>query len=113
MLTCAHVLSTCVNRGLSSFECPLVLAPHLLLFLGSEVVLDVESLTDLLGGLALDHICHGHAGKVEQGLDVEVVGSLKEGKEPSQREVLDFSEATKGAVGSEEAGMSGSRDAQE
>ena len=113
MSTCARVFPTCINQALSSFERPLVLAPNLLLFLGGEVVLDVEGLADLLGGLALDHVRHGHAGEVEQGLDVEVVGSLKEGKEPSQREVLDFSEATKGAVGREEAGMSGSRDAQE
>lgn len=58
---------------------PLVLASDLLLLLGGEVVLDVESLADLLGGLSLDHVGYGLAADVEQGLDVEVVGSLKSG----------------------------------
>lgn len=55
---------------------PLVLAANLLLLLGGEVVLDVERLTDLIGGLALDHVGDGLAADVEEGLDVEVVGSL-------------------------------------
>jgi hypothetical protein len=54
---------------------PLVLAANLLFLLGGEVVLDVEGLADLLGGLALDHVGDGLAADVEKGLDVHVVGS--------------------------------------
>jgi hypothetical protein len=57
---------------------PLVLAADLLLLLGSKVVLDVERLANLLGGLALDHVGHGLAADIEKGLDVHVVGSLSQ-----------------------------------
>jgi len=53
---------------------PLVLAADLLLLLRSEVVLDVERLADLLGGLALDHVGDSLAADVKESLDVEVVG---------------------------------------
>jgi hypothetical protein len=53
---------------------PLVLAADLVLLLRCEVVLDVECLADLVGGLALDHIGNGLAADVEQSLDIEVVG---------------------------------------
>jgi len=55
---------------------PLVLAANLLFLLRSEVVLDVESLADLLGRLALDHVCDGLASNIEKSLDIEEVGSL-------------------------------------
>ena len=61
---------------------PLVLLADLLLLRRREVVLDVERLADLLGGLALDHVGHGLASDVEEALDVQVVGGqdqLKEG----------------------------------
>jgi hypothetical protein len=54
--------------------CPLVLAADLVLLLRSEVVLNVEGLTDLLRRLALDHVGDGLAADVEEGLDVHVVG---------------------------------------
>ena len=54
---------------------PLVLAADLVLLLRSEVVLDVESLTDLLRGLSLDHVGNSLAADVEEGLDIHVVGS--------------------------------------
>ena len=57
---------------------PLVLPSDLLLLLGGEIVGDVESFADLLGGLALDHVCNGLAPNVKEGLDVEVVGGLRE-----------------------------------
>jgi hypothetical protein len=57
---------------------PLVLLADLLLLLGGEVVLDVEGLPDVLGRLALDHVGHGLAGKIEEGLDVEVVSGEDE-----------------------------------
>ena len=53
---------------------PLVLAADLVLLLRSEVVLDVESLTDLLRGLSLDHVGNSLAADVEEGLDIHVVG---------------------------------------
>lgn len=62
---------------------PLVLTTNLVLLLGREVILDVESLPDLLRRLALDHVCDGLAADVKEGLDVEVVGRLLNDK--SQR----------------------------
>ena len=55
---------------------PLVLAADLLLLLGRKVVCDVEGLANLLGGLALDHVGHGLAADVEEGLDIQEIGSL-------------------------------------
>ena len=55
---------------------PLVLTADLILLLGGEVVLDVEGLTDLLGRLALDHVRDSLAADIEEGLNVQVVGSL-------------------------------------
>lgn len=60
----------------SSILGPLVLAANLLLLLGREVVGDVERLSDLLGGLALDHVCNRFASDIEELFDVEVVGRL-------------------------------------
>ena len=57
---------------------PLVLPTDLLLLLGREVVGDVKSLTDLLRGFALDHIRNGLAAYVQEGLDIQVVGRLRE-----------------------------------
>jgi hypothetical protein len=56
---------------------PLVLAADLIFLLRSEVILDVESLADLLGALAFNHIGNCLATNVEKGLDVKVVGSLE------------------------------------
>jgi hypothetical protein len=53
---------------------PLVLATDLVLLLGSEVVLNVEGLADLLRRLALDHVRDGLAADVKKSLDVHVVG---------------------------------------
>lgn len=55
---------------------PFVLATDLILLFGCEIVLDVERLSNLLWRLALDHVGHGFASHVQEGLDVEVVGSL-------------------------------------
>jgi len=55
---------------------PLVLPADLLLLLGCEVVCDVESLTDLLRGLALDHVGDGLATDIKQSLDVKIIGGL-------------------------------------
>lgn len=55
---------------------PLVLTADLILLLGGEVVLDVEGLTDLLRRLSLDHVRDGLAADIEEGLNVQVVGSL-------------------------------------
>jgi hypothetical protein len=56
---------------------PLVFLAHLLFLAGSEVVLDVESLADLLGGLALDHVGDSLAGHIKKAFNVQVVSSLK------------------------------------
>lgn len=44
---------------------PLVLATDLILLFRGEVVLNVEGFTDLLGGLALDHVGNGLASNVK------------------------------------------------
>ena len=53
---------------------PFVLLHDLGLLLGSEIVLDVEELADLLDALALDEGGDLSAGQLEKGLDVEEVG---------------------------------------
>ena len=56
---------------------PLVLTADLILLLGREVVLDIESLADLLRRLALDHVGNGLAANVKKRLDVQIVGRLQ------------------------------------
>lgn len=53
---------------------PLVLPPDLILLLRREIIRNIESLPDLLGALALNHIRHGLAADIEERLDVQVVG---------------------------------------
>lgn len=64
------------GRKINSLLGPLVLATDLLLLLGSEIVLDVESLSNLLGALSLDHVGNGLASNIKKRLDIQVVGSL-------------------------------------
>ena len=56
---------------------PLVFTANLILLFGCEVVLDIESLANLFGGLALDHIGDSLAADVKESFDVKVVGSLE------------------------------------
>ena len=56
--------------------CPLVLTTDLVLLFRRKVVLNVECLTDLLGGFALDHVGDGLTADVKESFDVKVVGSL-------------------------------------
>lgn len=64
-----------LDKELAVFS-PLVLTTNLVFFLGSEVVLNVESLADLLRRLALNHVGNCLAPNVEKRLDIEIVGSL-------------------------------------
>jgi len=48
----------------------------LFFFFWGEVVLNVESLSDFFGGLALDHVSDSLAGEVQQWLDVQKVSGL-------------------------------------
>ena len=50
---------------------PFILLADLLLLAGSEVVLDVERLADLLGSFSLDHVGHCLAGDVQETLGEE------------------------------------------
>jgi len=52
---------------------PLILTADLVLLLGGEVVLNVEGLADLLGGLSLDHIGDGFAADIKESFDIEIV----------------------------------------
>jgi hypothetical protein len=55
---------------------PFILSTNLVFFLWSEVILDVESPTDLFWRLALDHVCDSLAPNIEKRLNIKVVGSL-------------------------------------
>lgn len=55
---------------------PLILSADLILFLGSEIVLNVKGLTNLLGRFAFDHIRDGFTANVQESLDVKEIGSL-------------------------------------
>jgi hypothetical protein len=68
---------------------PLVLSANLLFFFGSEVIGDVESLSDLLGGLALDHVGDSLASDVKEGFDIKVVGSLRVRHQLCSSDVVD------------------------
>jgi hypothetical protein len=69
----SHVIPMTSITELLTILCPLILAADLLLFLGSEIIGDVESLSDLLGGLALDHVGNGLTADIKERLDVKVV----------------------------------------
>lgn len=70
------VLNVPLSTSSLTVLCPLVLATDLLFFLGSEIIGDVESLSDLLWRLALDHVGNSLASNIKKGLDVEVVRGL-------------------------------------
>jgi hypothetical protein len=42
-----------------------------------EVICDVECFSDLVGRLALDHVCDGLATGVKEGLDIQIIRRLK------------------------------------
>jgi hypothetical protein len=48
----------------------------LVLLLGGEVIRDIESLSDLLGWLALDHICNSLTSNIQERFNVKIVGCL-------------------------------------
>jgi hypothetical protein len=58
---------------------PLILASDLLLFLWGEVICDVESLSDFLRRLSLNHVGDRLASDVKERLDIKIVGCLREG----------------------------------
>lgn len=64
------------NKKRLTILSPFVFTFDLSLILGSEVVLDVEGLSNLLRGLTFDHVRHGFASDIQQGLDIEIIGSL-------------------------------------
>lgn len=59
-----------INQLDISLKSPLVFTTNFLLFLRSEVILNVEGPADLLGCLSLDHVCYSLACKIKQVLDV-------------------------------------------
>merc|ERR1711862_199418 len=57
---------------------PLVLLPHLFLLAWCKIVLNTEGFSDLLGGLAFDHVGHGLARYIQQTLDIQIISSEDE-----------------------------------
>lgn len=55
---------------------PFILTTDLLLLLSGEIIRNVESLADLLGRLALDHVGHSLAANIEKRLDIKEIGCL-------------------------------------
>ena len=55
---------------------PLILSSDLILLFWGEIILDVESLSDLLWRFTLDHVCNSLAADIEKSLNIHVVGSL-------------------------------------
>jgi len=80
------VCCSCVMLLIDLLLSPLILTADLILLFRREVVLDVEGLTDLLWGFALDHVGNSLAPNVKERLDVKVVGSL--GVDVSRRSPL-------------------------
>ena len=58
---------------------PLVLTSNLIFLLWSEVILNVEGLSDFFWRFALDHVGNSLASNVKESLDIEIVGRLKDG----------------------------------
>jgi hypothetical protein len=48
----------------------------LILLFGGEVILDVESLANLIRGFAFDHIRDRFTANIKEGLDIKEIGSL-------------------------------------
>jgi len=65
-----------------------------------EVVLNVEGLADLFGGLALDHVSNSLAGEVQQWLDVQEVSSQNELEQSSLVNLAEFAVPRDDVVGS-------------
>jgi hypothetical protein len=55
---------------------PLILLPNLFFFSRGEVILDVESSSNLFWRLSFDHVGDCLTASIQQPLDVQVVGSL-------------------------------------
>ena len=60
-----------------SLKGPLILPPHLLLFLRCKIIFDIESFANLLWSLALYHVSHSLTSKIQETLDVQIVCCLK------------------------------------
>jgi len=69
---------------------PLILLTNLLFFLGSEIVLDVEGLANLLRGFALDEVSNRPASKIEELMNVEVVCGKDEFKDGVEIDLAEF-----------------------
>jgi len=68
---------------------PLILLADLFLFLGAEIVLDIEELADFFGALTLDDIGDRFAGNIKELVDIKIVGSKDELKDSIE---VDFAE---------------------
>jgi hypothetical protein len=60
-----------------SLLAPFVLLSDLLFLFRSKVVLNVEGLSNFLGGLSLNHICYSLASEVQEWFDIQIVGRLR------------------------------------
>jgi hypothetical protein len=76
-VTCCLRYPTSPSDSASQVLSPLVFTTDLLLLLGSEVIGDIEGLSNLLWRLALDYVGDGLATNIKEGLDIEIVSSLR------------------------------------
>ncbi len=72
-------------------ERPLILLSNLLLFLGREIILNVERLSNLLRRLPLHHVRHRHARQIQQSAHVQVIRRQNDLK---QRRLVHLDERT-------------------
>lgn len=61
---------------LNSLLSPFVLPTDLVLLFGGEIILNVERLSNLLGGLSLDHIRDRLAANIKESLYVKIICCL-------------------------------------
>eukprot|EP00249_Psilotum_nudum_P007380 c20514_g1_i1 orf=322-975(+) len=65
-------------RNLFSLKSPFILFPHCFFLLWGKVILDIESFSNLLRSLVLDHICHCLAAQIQKALYVQIVRCQEE-----------------------------------
>ena len=69
--------SICILFKINSLAPPKFFV-NLVLFVWTEIIVNVESLANVYPGHSLDHLGHGLAGDIQEAFDVQVVSRLRE-----------------------------------